>query len=1125
MLRVMYRLFGPLEAWRADRQIELGGPKQRAVLAVLLWEAGRVVSCDRIIEAVWGDDPPPSAVGTVQVYISNLRRVLRDEESATSPIIRQPPGYLIRVPVDQLDTASFAAHAAAAQSAVDRTDWAAAVLAAEGALALWRGAPLAEWADQDWVQVAATGLAEQRTACELNLVQSLLGLGRVDAALSAVSPVRAEQPLSERACWLQMVALYQAGRQADALGVFTDHSRLLADELGLDPGPALRTLQREILGHTPALATWPGRPHASSPARPAAASPAIPSPRQPPDTVDESRGAAPPAGAPIVDAGSRGESDIVGRRSEIAEIETALAQSRGEASRWIVITGAAGIGKSRLAEEAATRWSSAGGRVCRTQCPDDDVPQWWPIRQLIRELDAEPDAVLVPPAGVDADSARFAVYEKVSELVAAAASETPLLFLIDDVHWADRTSLRLMSYFAESQPLPDCAVVMTLRDSTGGPEVGRMLAAVARRRGTRQLPLPALSTDEVHTLANQVSGGTLDPAEARQLARRTGGNPFFVSEYARLPAEERRNGQAPLAVRSVLGRRLATVGPAVLQVLRAAALMGDRLDVELLATVTRLDRDELADLLDEAADEHIIVSSPASGTYQFAHALLRDEVTAGMSTMRRQRLHLRIAEAIGSAGTSEQLIRRASHLMSALPAADPAQTFLACRAAALDAEQRWQSDAAAQWWGHALQAFDLLPATSEIDVERDDLVVARVSALARSGQGQTVLDTVDAALLEAMRGGRTGSAGRLAACLLRASGAWPWVAHGEDPGPLFARLAGIEPLVRNDPGAHVRILAALAVGSYYRLEGNVVDELSGRAVEIAETLGDPDVLADALLGRALAFSAVAGRAAESVALLDRLAALPHALEQIDAVLRHCLLTLALMTLGRTDEVAEHVALGAVGADLLRLPVARVQLRWMEGTLALWAGDVTRAQELFDNAAHIHRQTQLYESGTHDIAMMCLRWETGRLAEQDTEVDPAFVPWGRAVTAAARDDPDADQLLAAELERSEPVSWTTHGRLTLLAHAVADRRLVDLAGPLHARLAPYADHLAHIGQVGVVGPVALALARLSQLLGDLDTARTEVARALQLTEKSGSARVVARCHRLRAAVREAVTAQA
>src|SRR5690606_378456 len=150
-----------------------------------------------------------------------------------------------------------------------------------------------------------------------------------------------------------------------------------------------------------------------------------------------------------------------------------------------------------------------------------------------------------------------------------------------------------------------------------------------------------------------------------------------------------------------------------------------------------------------------------------------------------------------------------------------------------------------------------------------------------------------------------------------------------DATPLMARLVGIEPVVAADPAAHARVLAAIAVGSYYDIDGTIRDRLSARAVAIAEELGDNDVLADALLGRALSFAGVASRVLDEEVALKRLLALPHRQARVDEILSHNMLTLTALILGRTDEMEDHLRQGIAGSDALRLPIARVQLRWAE----------------------------------------------------------------------------------------------------------------------------------------------------------------------------------------------------
>ena len=599
MLR--YRLLGPLRAESCDGAVDLGPPKRRAVLAVLLLARGRVVSTDRLIEAVWGDNPPSDSVASLQVHVSNLRKVLRPASGAPSPIVRRTPGYLIDLEAEEIDVTVFENNCLAARAATASGRWEDALSAARTALALWYGPLLQDLGDEQWVRQEAVHLDEMRIDCMENEVAALLALDRVADALSEVARLRAVEPLRERACWLHMLSLYRAGRGADALDVFARQSAMLADELGLDVGPDLRDLQTAILRHAPELTAWPGPP-----------------------TAEHTTNAPMSVQTPTADAGRRIK--LVGRRAELSSIVDILGDSSAGAARWVILNGPPGIGKTRLAAEAIDGFAAAGGNVVWTACADEQCsPPWWAVRQLIRALGADADEVL-PFAAGGSDSVRFEAYERIQSLL-EQSSPRPLVVVIDDAQWADATSTVCLAYLAGALRNHPITFVVTVRDGEHNHELERLMAAAARGIGNRRIKVTGLTPQDVRLLANQVASHVVTDSEAAELAHRTAGNPFFVLEFARLPREDW-DTAIPQGVRSLLKRRLSDLNPKALEVLRAAAAIGNKIDFDVLATATGLDRDTLVMCLDEAIVEQIVVGPRDGNGYSFAHGLLRDELVA-----------------------------------------------------------------------------------------------------------------------------------------------------------------------------------------------------------------------------------------------------------------------------------------------------------------------------------------------------------------------------------------------------------------------------------------------------------------------------------------------------------------
>ena len=304
-----FRMLGPLEVVHAGRAQPLGGPRQRAVLARLLVDAGRVVPTGTLIDDVWAGAPPATAAKTLQRYVWQLRRTLHDPEV----LVTRSGGYQLDPGEAELDAHRFQRLLATAGETRSLGDHAGAVAAWREALALWRGEVLADLPDASFAAPERARLDDLRLAALESCLDSEVALGHAAEAAAEAAELLEQYPFRERLWALLMTALASSGRQVDSLRAFERYRRLLADELGLEPSSHLRALERSILGGSPV------RP------RPAAGGPAA---GNLPATV----------------------TSFVGRLDELAGIGAAL-----ERSRLVTLTGPAGVGKTRLAIEAAAR--------------------------------------------------------------------------------------------------------------------------------------------------------------------------------------------------------------------------------------------------------------------------------------------------------------------------------------------------------------------------------------------------------------------------------------------------------------------------------------------------------------------------------------------------------------------------------------------------------------------------------------------------------------------------------------------------------------------------------------------------------------------------------------------------
>ena len=253
-------VLGPVTAWYGDQELPVGQPRQQAVLGILAMRANRVISRGELVDAVWGQDPPASAEGGIYTYVAGLRRVIEPNRSLRGPgrvLVSSGAGYVLHLVPGQPDAVAFEQDLGRARQLRKTGDPAGAVAALNSALALWRGIAFAG-VPGPFAETERIRLGELRSMAAEERADVLLSLGRHEEVVPDLTAMVADHPLRERMRGLLMIALYRCGRHAEALRVFQDGRRVLAEELGIDPGSDLARIHQQVLTTDPALAVPDG---------------------------------------------------------------------------------------------------------------------------------------------------------------------------------------------------------------------------------------------------------------------------------------------------------------------------------------------------------------------------------------------------------------------------------------------------------------------------------------------------------------------------------------------------------------------------------------------------------------------------------------------------------------------------------------------------------------------------------------------------------------------------------------------------------------------------------------------------------------------------------------------------
>jgi DNA-binding SARP family transcriptional activator len=713
-----FRILGPLEAADGQALIPLGGRKPRALLARLLLDVNRTISVERLVEDLWGESPPDTAPKMVQIYVSQLRKVLPEGTLRT-----RPPGYVLEVPEAAIDLHRFEQLRGEGRAALARGDPATAATLLREAFSLWRGPALAEFADEPFAAPEQAQLEEARLTCREDRIDAELALGRHADLVGELEALIGRHELRERLRRQHMLALHRSGREAEALAAFRAFRGALADQLGIEPSARLRELEQAILLQDPSLNVDPEPPRpASAPPRPAGRRPAAPR-------------------------------RAVGREAELERLGGALeAVLRGE-RRAVFVGGEAGIGKTTLVEAflagrddllvghgqcverrgageaympvldalGGLAGGDAGGEAL--PCLERRAPTW--LAQLPWLV--EPDRAAALDLRVRG-ATRERMLRELVEALAALAAERPVALVLEDLQWADASTLEALGMLAARREPARLLLVGTHRAPAGDAEpLPRLITDLCARKLAVRIELGGLGERAVAELLAERSAGDAAPEVAAALWRRSGGNPLFLDHLAgHWEATGDAEAGVPATLAAFIADRLVALAPADAALLEAASVLGTEFSLDAAAAVLGEPPEEVAA---RAAGLALLEPREDGGRCAFVHDLHRELLYERIPADRRAELHARAGahlEAAAGPALREAAAELAAHFVRAR---SPAR---AVRFLKLAAEQALARSAHAEGVAHLRAA---LGAAAELE-EGPERTRGEVELLSMLGQAQ-----------------------------------------------------------------------------------------------------------------------------------------------------------------------------------------------------------------------------------------------------------------------------------------------------------------------------------------------------------------------------------------------------
>jgi len=1085
------RILGAVRAVTADGSfVDLPSASQRRLVAVL------AVHAPRQLRSEWLADVLGISPGALRTSVSRLR-------GAVGPAVeRTSGGYALGA---EVDAERFCRTASEALAAKDR------VHALQRALEAWNGPPLEEFAGEEWADGEIARLTEIHAGTVDDLAASLVAAGRPADAVALLEGQIARHPYRDSARGLMIRALAACGRQADALRAFQRYRSLLIDEVGTEPSPDVVRIERRV------ATGWDGV-----------------------ESVGDERvepGDDDAVEIPVPRALTSG-SGFVGRVDEIVTLGARLSRVAETGLGCVTVTGEAGIGKTALLGAFAAQLVASGrATVAYGRC-DDAGPAFQALRSILTAcVDHAPASLLAAhvaqhggellricpslatridttPGPTESDNAteRFLTFEAATDVLGRIAAVRPLVLMLDDLQFADATTLLLLRHLGRTLVDQRILFVLVIRTPGGtDPELLRETCAELARGDACRLELVGLRAEELASmLADSGTAFEADtPAEvARTLAEQTAGNPLYASQLIRHWRDAGFDPDSPPAsLRDLVWSRVRAVGPEASEVLTAASVLGSEFDEDVLVAMLPMPEPAVVQILDAAIRGGLLVDvGPTRRSLRFVHALVAHALYADLGAAQRTRLHEAAARGLqdGAADPPAGAAGQLAHHYALAGRPEEAQLW-STRAGDDALDHLAPEDAAA----HYRAALELATAHDRPAAERADLLVRLGDALHRAG---------DAAALETIaEGSRLARASAAREPLIRS-------VFAADRG--FMRLDNGAPeylstidhaLAVADPAdvaTYARLRALLARSLMYTPDTARRVAAAHEALDLATRHGDPTVFAQVAPAVLYALWGLGRRELRQRVAADAIRAASATGDPRLGFSAH--LSAYNVAVESADPVIAARSLAAMRAIAGAIPEPR--LRWTLGLYETF--DTTMAGRLEDAeqvaAANLDLGMAIAAPDAFTFfagQIFVIGTFAGRheellpLVEQAATDNPGVAPfklaYGIASAAAGREEVAREILAEGVASRFSEILFDNVWLTTIIGYAVLAIELEDTEAAAHIMpiVEPYADDVAFNG-VTSQGPIAAYVGKLASLVGAHETAEEHLQRALDTATAFG-----------------------